>query len=82
LTVCNDCEQQPGIALPTSLATSQVAGVSYPTPRAASAVQQPQPAQQQQSTTSQSQHRVFTGVVTKMHDNFGFIDEDVFFQTR
>jgi len=74
--------QQPGIALPTSLATGQVAGVSYPTPRAASAVQQLQPVQQQQSATAQKQHRVFTGVITKLHDNFGFIDEDVFFQTR
>lgn len=25
--------------------------------------------------------RVFTGTVTKLHDNFGFVDEDVFFQT-
>ncbi|XP_023931165.1 cell division cycle and apoptosis regulator protein 1-like [Lingula anatina] len=57
----------PGIAIPTTLATTQVATVSYPTPRAA---QQPQPKQ-----------RVFTGVVTKLHDNFGFVDEDVFFQT-
>jgi len=24
---------------------------------------------------------VFTGTVTKLHDNFGFVDEDVFFQT-
>ena len=26
-------------------------------------------------------HRVFTGTVTKFHENFGFVDEDVFFQT-
>lgn len=26
--------------------------------------------------------RVFTGSVTKVQDNFGFVDEDVFFQTR
>ena len=25
--------------------------------------------------------RVFTGTVTKFHENFGFVDEDVFFQT-
>jgi len=77
--------QQPGIALPTSLATSQVAGVSYPTSRAASVAQQPHPAQQQQQqqlTPALKQQRVFTGTVTKLHDNFGFIDEDVFFQTR
>ena len=73
----DDCEQQPGIALPTSLATTQMAGVSYPTPRAVSA-----PQQQQQSAAAQKQHRAFTGVVTKLHDNFGFIDDDVFFQMR
>ncbi|KAK3091306.1 hypothetical protein FSP39_018795 [Pinctada imbricata] len=58
---------QPGIAIPTTLASNQVPAVSYPTPRAA---QPPQPKQ-----------RVFTGTVTKLHDNFGFVDEDVFFQT-
>ena len=25
---------------------------------------------------------MFTGTVTKLHDNFGFVDEDVFFQTN
>jgi len=60
-----------------------VTGVSYPTSRAVSAVQQMQPAQhQQQAVTSQQQQRLFTGTVTKLHDNFGFIDDDVFFQTR
>lgn len=68
---------QPGIAIPTSLAATQVA-VSYPTPRVA---------QQQQSVaaaaaTHQPKQRVFTGTVTKLHDNFGFVDEDVFFQMR
>lgn len=28
----------------------------------------------------QSKQRVFTGMVTKIHDDFGFIDEEVFFQ--
>ncbi|CAC5358398.1 Cell division cycle and apoptosis regulator protein 1 [Mytilus coruscus] len=60
---------QPGIAIPTTLATNQqVAPVSYPNPRQ---VQQAAPPKQ----------RVFTGTVTKLHDNFGFVDEDVFFQT-
>jgi len=66
---------QPGIAIPTSLAATQVA-VSYPTPRVA---------QQQQSVAAaahQPKQRVFTGTVTKLHDNFGFVDEDVFFQMR
>lgn len=33
--------------------------------------------QQQQATVKQ---RVFSGIVTKLHENFGFIDEDVIFQ--
>lgn len=33
--------------------------------------------QQQQTTVKQ---RVFSGLVTKLHENFGFIDEDVIFQ--
>jgi len=45
-------------------------------------VPQLQPPQQQQSVAAPKQHRVFTGVITKLHDNFGFIDEDVFFQLR
>ncbi|XP_078579525.1 cell division cycle and apoptosis regulator protein 1-like isoform X2 [Branchiostoma floridae x Branchiostoma japonicum] len=74
--------KQPGLAIPTTLSAVQqpVPGgapqmgqgsqltVSYPTPRAA---------QQQQQ---QPKQRVFTGSVTKLHDNFGFVDEDVFFQ--
>uniref|UniRef100_A0A915PP47 SAP domain-containing protein n=1 Tax=Setaria digitata TaxID=48799 RepID=A0A915PP47_9BILA len=28
----------------------------------------------------QQKNRTFSGVVTKMHDNYGFIDDDVFFQ--
>jgi len=59
---------QPGIAIPTTLATTQMATVSYPTPRAAQ--------------QTQAKQRVFTGTVSKLHDNFGFVDEDVFFQTK
>ena len=59
---------QPGIAIPTTLASPNLTTVSYPAPRAQAA---PPPAKQ----------RVFTGTVTKLHDNFGFVDEDVFFQT-
>ena len=50
--------------------TAQIT-VSYPTPRS-SHQQQSQPQKQ----------RVFTGVVNKLHDTFGFVDEDVFFQLR
>uniref|UniRef100_A0AAY4ET01 Cell division cycle and apoptosis regulator protein 1 n=1 Tax=Denticeps clupeoides TaxID=299321 RepID=A0AAY4ET01_9TELE len=65
---------QPPVALPTSLSlsnpqqTAQIT-VSYPTPRSS----------HQQQTQPQKQ-RVFTGVVNKLHDSFGFVDEDVFFQ--
>ncbi|XP_014668874.1 PREDICTED: cell division cycle and apoptosis regulator protein 1-like, partial [Priapulus caudatus] len=76
--------QQPGVAIPTTLATSQVPTltVSYPTPRAMQQQQAQQgaqlpPAQQQQQ---QPKQRVFTGNVTKIHDDFGFVDGDVFFQ--
>ncbi|XP_062927577.1 cell division cycle and apoptosis regulator protein 1 isoform X2 [Mobula hypostoma] len=62
---------QPAVALPTSLNAPQTTAqitVSYPTPRSAQKQNQPQ------------KQRVFTGVVTKLHDTFGFVDEDVFFQ--
>ncbi|XP_034148520.1 cell division cycle and apoptosis regulator protein 1 isoform X12 [Esox lucius] len=68
----------PPVALPTSLSlsnpqqTAQIT-VSYPTPRSSH--------QQQSQQQSQPQkQRVFTGVVNKLHDTFGFVDEDVFFQ--
>lgn len=70
------CILQPPVALPTSLSlsnpqqTAQIT-VSYPTPRSS----------HQQQTQPQKQ-RVFTGVVSKLHDTFGFVDEDVFFQLR
>ncbi|XP_023244872.1 cell division cycle and apoptosis regulator protein 1 isoform X2 [Copidosoma floridanum] len=66
----------------------QVATVSYPTPRTlntnaftqsvAGVTQQVQ----QNVPPSSTKQRVFTGTVTKIHDNFGFVDEDVFFQTN
>uniref|UniRef100_A0AAV2JMB2 Cell division cycle and apoptosis regulator protein 1 n=1 Tax=Knipowitschia caucasica TaxID=637954 RepID=A0AAV2JMB2_KNICA len=65
---------QPPVPLQTSMSlsnpqqTAQIT-VSYPTPRS-SHQQQAQPQKQ----------RVFTGVVNKLHDTFGFVDEDVFFQ--
>lgn len=70
------CVPQPPVALPTSMSlsnpqqTAQIT-VSYPTPRSS----------HQQQTQPQKQ-RVFTGVVNKLHDTFGFVDEDVFFQLR
>ncbi|XP_058799301.1 cell division cycle and apoptosis regulator protein 1-like isoform X2 [Phymastichus coffea] len=79
-----------GSNLPSSIAGQlypQVATVSYPTPRAlntnaftqsvAGVAQQVQ----QNVPPSSTKQRVFTGTVTKVHDNFGFVDEDVFFQT-
>ncbi|CAH2071419.1 unnamed protein product, partial [Iphiclides podalirius] len=53
--------------------------VAYPTPRAMNPglyqnaqANQPQPPPEQ---------RVFTGTVTKTHNDFGFVDHDVFYQT-
>lgn len=66
----------------------QVATVSYPAPRTlnTNAFQQSvaNVAQQVQQNvnSSSTKQRVFTGTVTKVHDNFGFVDEDVFFQIR
>lgn len=34
------------------------------------------------STNNAQKQRVFTGTVTKVQDNFGFVDDEVFFQTR
>ncbi|XP_055503293.1 cell division cycle and apoptosis regulator protein 1 isoform X2 [Leucoraja erinacea] len=62
---------QPSVAMPMNLNAPQTTAqitVSYPTPRSAQKQNQPQ------------KQRVFTGVVTKLHDTFGFVDEDVFFQ--
>ena len=44
-------------------------------------LQQQQGQQGQQQQQQAASQRVFTGTVTKLHDNFGFVDEDVFFQT-
>uniref|UniRef100_A0A803TNX7 Cell division cycle and apoptosis regulator protein 1 n=1 Tax=Anolis carolinensis TaxID=28377 RepID=A0A803TNX7_ANOCA len=63
----------PPVALPTSLS------LSTPQPAAQITVSYPAPRSSQQQTQPQKQ-RVFTGVVTKLHDTFGFVDEDVFFQ--
>lgn len=71
----------------------QVGTVSYPTRTAIIASPYGATAASQQSLVSNSQQpsgnagpqpkqRVFTGTVTKVQDNFGFVDEEVFFQTR
>ena len=44
-------------------------------------VQQRQQPQQQASSPARSQ-RTFVGVITKLMETYGFVDEDVFFQTR
>ncbi|XP_008576699.1 PREDICTED: cell division cycle and apoptosis regulator protein 1 [Galeopterus variegatus] len=64
---------QSPVGLPTSLS------LSTPQPAAQITVSYPTPRSSQQQTQPQKQ-RVFTGVVTKLHDTFGFVDEDVFFQ--
>lgn len=53
--------------------------VAYPTPRAMN------PGMYQNTQSNQSSNntdqRVFTGTVTKTHNDFGFVDHDVFYQT-
>ncbi|XP_060523874.1 cell division cycle and apoptosis regulator protein 1-like [Cylas formicarius] len=59
-----------------------VGAVSYPNPRALNptAFQAPPMNPQMQNAPNQgTKQRVFTGVVTQVHDNFGFIDGEVFF---
>lgn len=74
----------PGIN--NQLNTNQIFGqtVQYPTPRCLTNqnnfhgnVKQ----ELQQASVGNTTQRVFTGTVTKLHDNFGFVDDDVFFQT-
>ncbi|KAI9553319.1 hypothetical protein GHT06_021217 [Daphnia sinensis] len=60
----------PGLAMPTTLSSVQNYTTTY-------AVNRSCVSQQQQTTVKQ---RVFSGLVTKLHENFGFIDEDVIFQ--
>jgi hypothetical protein len=76
-----------GSQLASNQIFQQVGAVSYPNPRGLnptafqtqniSAV----PPVQNNSNVGTKQ-RVFTGTVTKVHDNFGFVDEDVFFQVN
>merc|ERR1719430_670793 len=76
---------------------AQAVGISYPAPRGvAPGGFLPNILQQQQAAMSvmgnvqtsqqgpgpgQPSQRAFSGTVTKLHDNFGFVDDDVFFQT-
>lgn len=61
---------------------SQTGVVSYPTPRALNPNAFPGTAiVAGQGSNSSPKQRVFTGTVTKAHNDFGFVDEDVFFQT-
>jgi len=62
----------PGLAMPTTLATVQNTTGTYLNRMTVAPPQLPQPTIKQ---------RVFSGTVTKTHENFGFIDDDVFFQT-
>ncbi|XP_076250699.1 cell division cycle and apoptosis regulator protein 1-like [Rhynchophorus ferrugineus] len=61
----------------------QLNAVSYPNPRAlnptAFQTQGPNSNLQNNSNPGNKQ-RVFTGTITQVHDNFGFIDDEVFFQ--
>lgn len=66
----------------------QVGPVTYPNPRALNPtafqtqnIQSVSSVQNTSNAGTSAKQRVFTGTVTKVHDNFGFVDEDVFFQT-
>jgi len=62
---------QPGVAMPSALAGGGPLGYQGQMNRPGAGV-----------SPTNKQQRVFTGTVTKVSDNFGFVDEDVFFQTR
>lgn len=70
---------------PNQLFGAQVGAVTYPNPRTLNQaafqtnITSVTPIQNAQNNSTKQ--RVFTGTVTKVHDNFGFVDEDVFFQT-
>lgn len=63
----------------------QMAAVAYPNPRTINN-QNFQTGQVAASNNnpqaSSTKQRVFTGTVTKIHNDFGFVDDDVFFQTN
>ncbi|XP_076053970.1 cell division cycle and apoptosis regulator protein 1-like isoform X3 [Oratosquilla oratoria] len=82
--------QPPGMVNPTQLTNSQiqpqiqaqVTTVSYPTPRALAPPGSFNPPAAANNVPQQPQkQRVFTGTITKLCADFGFVDEDVFFQT-
>ncbi|KAJ0178834.1 hypothetical protein K1T71_005609 [Dendrolimus kikuchii] len=85
----NIMQTQGGMAMPmgSQMQMNQMAQgqmypgnvVAYPTPRAMNPGMY-QNAQSNQQTTN-SEQRVFTGTVTKTHNDFGFVDHDVFYQT-
>ncbi|GBP37980.1 Cell division cycle and apoptosis regulator protein 1 [Eumeta japonica] len=86
----NMIQAQGGIAMPMAgqMQMNQIAQgqmypgnvVAYPTPRAINPGMY-QNAQNSQSPSGNVEQRVFTGTVTKCHNDFGFVDNDVFFQT-
>lgn len=55
---------------------------AFTQPVAAPAANQAPTSSQGGAATSGSKLRVFTGIVTKVLDTYGFVDEDVFFQLR
>jgi len=62
--------------MPSGLGVSnQMTAVGYPMPCSSAALPNT-------TVSGALKQRVFTGVVTKLMDNFGFVDEDVFFQLR
>jgi len=67
---------QAGMGLPSSQANNQqMNSVSYPVK-----THQHQNSNSGNNSNQKPKNKIFTGSVTKMHENFGFVDEEVFFQ--
>ncbi|CAG9769282.1 unnamed protein product [Ceutorhynchus assimilis] len=57
----------------------QLSAVSYPNTRGLNPTAFQTQTNVQQSSNAGTKQKVFTGTVTQIHENFGFIDEEVFF---
>lgn len=68
----------------TAVGTRNLNAAAFAQPVVASPTTQPAPQQVTNiaPATTGTKQRVFTGIVTKVLDTYGFVDEDVFFQLR
>ena len=74
----NSQQNMPSISMQSLMTPMALTTLSFPSIQVA---QTSSAQQQQQQNNPAIKQRVFTGTVTKTHDNFGFIDDEVFFQT-